>query len=470
MLRRRDMIGAIGGAVFSIPFAGGCSAQTTGEIFRPEDFGAKGDGVTNDSLAFAALADRVNRSGGGTVELRRTTYVVGMQRRGGGPGERAFVSVPLLEFRNLTRPLIVRGNGATIRCAPGLRYGSFDPRTGAPSRRPLPNYDQREIATPYGYMILAFGCSGRVEITDLELDGNMVRHVLGGLFGDMGRQIHSDGIGLYNNTGEEIVRNVHAHHHALDGLIIDGVDRARRVRSRIENVRSEYNARQGCSLVGGRGYDFVNCSFSHTGKGGLSSAPGAGLDIEGEDKLVRDVTATDCRFVDNGGPGVLADSGTAELASFTRCTFVGTTSWSAWPKKPLFRFSGCTFVGALSNAFADAERPERGTKFLDCLFRDDPSLSPTRQVYGDAVAELPSNPNVVFARCSFRLTHGSTLPWTNAVTYQDCTMSQRAQRLAYPRGRYVGRNVITGQVELHGSVIEGELVVNGRAMGRGRIG
>lgn len=471
MFTRREMISAVGGVAVGLPFAAACSAQAQ-DVYRPEDFGAKGDGVTNDSEAFRALAEQVNRAGGGVVEFRRATYIVGAQRRrtGGGP---AFETARLLEFEGCTRPLIVRGNGSTIRCAPGLHYGSFDPGTARPSRRPLPYYDRNEVATPYSWMIMAKDCSGPIEISDFELDGNLRQHRLGGLWGDGGRQIHAYGIGLYNNRGSEIVRNVHTHHHALDGLIIDGLDRDRRTRSRIEGVRSEYNARQGCSLVGGRGYDFVNCRFAHTGKAGLSSAPGAGVDIEAEDKRVRDLTFSDCEFVDNSGVGLLADSGDSEGAVFRRCTFVGTTTWSAWPKKPGFRFHDSTFVGAIVNAFADPERAERATKFYNCTFRDDPALTPTRAVHrghADTIAELSSHPNVAFSGCTFRLTHRATLPWTNAVTYENCTMTQRSTVTAYPRGRYLGRSSITGPVGLSGSVIVGDLVVNGQRIPRGPIG
>jgi hypothetical protein len=468
MFTRREMIGTLGGTALSLPFAAACSAQTV-PVFRPEDFGARGDGATNDSAAFAAMSAAVNRAGGGTVELRRTTYLVAAQtRRASGP--LSFAPEPLMEFTGCTRPLVVRGNGARLRAAPGLRYGTFDRRTGRPTRHPLPFYGQGETATPYAWMIKAERCSGSVEISDIELDGNLARLDLGGPWGDMGYQIHAYGIGLYNNSGAEILRNVHLHHHAMDGIIVDGLDRDRRVRSRFENVRSEYNGRQGCSIVGGRGYDFANCRFAHTGKAGVSSAPGAGVDIEAEDKRVRDLSFTDCEFVDNSGPGLLADSGDSEGAAFTRCTFVGTTTWSAWPKKPNLRFDQCNFVGAMANAYADAQRPDRSARFTGCTFRDDPALSPTRAVYGTIIAELPSNPGVTFSGCTFRLTHQAVLPWsTGLVTYESCTMSQRSPTMSYPRGRYLGRSTITGNVGLSGSNVVGELIVNGRPM-RGRIG
>src|SRR3954447_20282782 len=54
-------------------------AHGQGGSFTPEQFGAKGDGITNDSGAFARLAQAVNAAGGGTIVFRRTTYLVGEQ-------------------------------------------------------------------------------------------------------------------------------------------------------------------------------------------------------------------------------------------------------------------------------------------------------------------------------------------------------------------------------------------------------
>lgn len=60
-------------------------SAAAGPAVTPEQFGAAGDGRTNDTLAFAAMSAFVNRNGGGEIVLRPTTYLVGRQTRGARP-------------------------------------------------------------------------------------------------------------------------------------------------------------------------------------------------------------------------------------------------------------------------------------------------------------------------------------------------------------------------------------------------
>ena len=475
-LTRRNLLetAGVGSAALCLPL-GACRAATATGALTPEQFGARGDGRTNDSAAFAALAAEVNRRGGGEIHFRRAVYIVGRQIQAfRSRASYAFEPAKIMEFEGLSRPLTIRGNGATIRCAPGLRYGTFHPVSGAKTSHSMPHTAPGELSTPYRWMILVKDCRGAVDISDLELDGNIGRQSIGGSWGDTGWQIPAVGLALMGNSGSERLSNIHSHHHGQDGIYFDGVDSTRSARSTIVNVRSEYNGRQGCSVVGGRGYDFRDCRFSHTGRGGVASAPGAGVDIEAEGgKKVRDINFSNCTFADNVGQGMVADSGDSEGANFTACTFVGTTNWSVWPNKPRFRFNRCTFVGPIVQTYGHA-RPELACQFYDCVFRDDPALAPGRRVYvgenpDGPIADLPSQPNVLFSRCRFELTHQSVLPWTTQVIYSDCTMSQRSNKISYPRGTYVGRSTLTGRATISGSNIKGELIFNGTRM-TGRVG
>lgn len=441
------------------------------EIVRPEEFGARGDGVTNDTRAFAALSAEVNRRGGGTISLRaERTYLVGAQHRGGDLG---WTPSPIIELKGLPKPLRILGNGARLRCPPGLLFGTFDLASGAPVHRPMPNLNRSDLASPYRAMILVQDCAAPVEIHDVELDGNSGRLRIGGQYGDTGWQIPATGLHLVGNRTSELIENFLSHHHAQDGAMFIGSPE-RTGRTRVSRLICRYNGRQGLSITDGRGYDLADCEFSHTGRGAVSSAPGGGVDIEAEHKTIRDLTFTRCKFIDNHGCGMVADSGDSEGARFTDCLFVGTTSWSAWPLKPHFSFAGCTFVGAVVHAFSDPD-PARAAHFFNCRFTDDPKLSPTGEIYtgypkGGPIVNLAVSDNVLFDRCTFDLVGSAALPWSWRAIYRDCTMRQRFPGPGMPKGRYLGHDTISGNVNLYGSMIEGVVIVNGKQLPRGSQG
>lgn len=451
--------------------------SATSDAITPEAFGAKGDGRTNDTKAFAAMSEYVNARGGGTVVLRPVTYVVGRQgdwaklttdRRG---GEFSFPPAPIIHFVNCRAPVIVRGNGAILRAANGLRFGSFDPTTRRPFHPQLPFVDRKYRASPYVAMVYVQGCSSLVEITDLELDGNLGVLEIGGKWGDGGWQIPGSGIQLVDNSGPERLSRVYCHHHPLDGLMIKS-SAQRMLLSTITDVTCDYNGRQGCSITGGRNYSFSRCRFRHTGKGGLRSKPGAGLDIEAErPRTIRSLSFSGCEFSNNASVGVGADSGDSLGVSFDDCTFVGTSNWAIWPNKPGMRFNNSMFVGPMVRAFGDPD-PARATQFHDCRFLDDPKYSPTGEVYEGTkppfpIVVLQGRANVLFNRCELTLTHRCSLPRTTSdVVYSDCRMSQRSAAQSRPLGTYLGTNIITGNADLEGSTIRGEVILNGRRMPR----
>ena len=434
------------------------AARTT--TFTPEMFGAKGDGRTNDTLAMANLAIAVTIASGGTVIFRNTTYIVGMQ-----DGD------DVLAFTGCTDPLVIQGNGARIRCADGLRYGVFDPASGEPVQPKMPYFGPGRTS-PYRNMIRVQGCTGPVTIADLELDGNLDRLMLGGPWGDTGWQIGATGLTLRDNSGAEIVSNLHTHHHAQDGFAINGVDPAPPAHARrMTNVRAEHNGRQGCSITGGHGYLFDGCSFAHTARGPIVSKPGAGVDLEAEGGKVNSGFAfVNCVFDDNYGPGFVADTGPSADVTFTSCKFVGTIDWAVWPNKPGIRFSQCSFTGAFAKAFGDPDRA-RATRFDDCVFDDDPRHSSTGKVYGGTntdrpLADLSDALNIQFNRCRFLALHGSVMPWSKHAIYKDCTMQQTAPGLSFPRGTYEGHSVATGNISPTFSTMTGVLLLNGKSFGR----
>lgn len=438
------------------------SAAADDRTLTPEMFGAKGDGRTDDSAAFAALSARLNAQGGGTIDLRKTTYLVGTAPPTGA-GRRG---VTILAISGCRSAVTLRGNGARLRCAGGQRYGSFAPGGSGGKQQGA----QAQIVTPYHEMILVENCTGPVEISDVELDGNVGALIIGGKYGDKGWQIPAYGVTLRNNPGGEILRNIYAHDHAHDGFYVDGVDHdTPGVNRQLIGLRADNNGRQGMSVVGGRGYQFQDCRFTRTGRGPTSSAPAAGVDIEPErGKKVRNLSFVNCSFEDNKGSGLLASTGDSADVHFSNCTFVGTTNWAAWPNKPGFRFDGCTFAGAIVNAFGNAD-PAQATQFVDCLFTDDPKYARTGKIElrNNLIANLPHSDNVLFDRCKFLLDHGGVLPWSVGPIYRDCTMRQSAHKVANTRGTFEGTTTITGPVNLgKSSMIKGQVILNGKPVSR----
>jgi hypothetical protein len=462
---RRDFI--VGASAAGLASAA-APAAVASDSFTPEMFGARGDGRFNDTQAFAALSAHVNARGGGTVVLRPVTYLVGEQHPS---GEYAFSPADILHFVGCSGPVVVQGNGGTLRCAPGMLYGAFD-RSGRVLPDSRENLRNPNRAVPYLGMIFAERCSGSIEISDVTLDGNLGSMRPGGKYGGAGWQAAGSGIRLVHNTGPERISRVHCHHHPQDGIVLTApVDRT--VSTTVTDAICDYNARQGCTVSAGRNFFFQRCSFRQTGKAPplYRSNPGAGVDIEAEASTIRNVAFANCDFSDNAGFGVDAGSGDSADIRFTTCKFIGTTNWAAWPDKPGMRFQNCLFVGQISHVYSDPD-PERAAQFVGCTFTDDPSLSPTGEVYlgrgsQRTIALLMQGQNVLFSGCHFRLVRDGLLPQSDrGVIYSDCDMSQRSPEPSAPRGTYLGANSISGNARLDGSIIRGTVTLNGRSLPR----
>lgn len=460
---RRQFLAALAG----IPLAARAASQPSSAVFTPEMFGAKGDGRTNDSEAFAAMSARVNAAGGGTIELRPATYIVGRQRRGPEREGVAFAPFDIIRLANCRRPIVINGNGARLRAAPDLLYGRFDPTSGKPLADPA-RLQLTHRAVPYFGMIFIENCSGSVVVRDIELDGNLQSLRPGGRSAKGGWQAAGTGVRLMGNSGTERLERVRTHHHPQDGLMLNASPRRTGTTTCID-VISDSNGRQGCSITGGRNYAFQRCKFTRTGRAGLGGAPGAGVDIEAESSPIRNVSFSDCEFSDNHGFGLVSGLGDSADIIAENCRFIGTTNLAAWPESPGMRFSNCVFVGSVNHLFGSSD-PSRAGQFVDCTFTDDPRLSPTGRVYlqgGNWIAIARPGANVRFARCHFRLVDEAMLPLTaRNVIYEDCELSQRSARQSAPIGTYFGTNSITGNATLQGSIIRGDVRLNGRQLPR----
>lgn len=467
--RRALMLGSLPAAVGAGAFGSRAAHALAGPspVVNARDFGASPSAsAVQNSRAFAEASAAINRAGGGTLVIPAGVYRVGYQVRGqnrpGNPPD-------IIRIEGCTRPVVLAGTGVVLRAADGLRYGSFHPRTGRrhdPARLPFTDFAYRVDAYR---MILVRNCRGSVAIEGFELDGNLDKYELGGQWDNLGRQIYALGIMLESNTGGVTVSKVNSHHHGLDGIMISHAGltpSSPRYPVTLTDVICDSNARQGLSWVGGTQLTATRCRFSRTGRSRFASAPSAGVDVEAESSVCRNGRFVDCRFVDNAGVGFVAESGDAANMRLERCTFIGTTSWAAWPRKPGIVFQGCTFVGGVINAFADVD-PRHATQFVSCTFSGDRKLSPTGAIFGEFLLNLGGGAtNIVMKGCRFNAVDPAVaLAWTPAdARFQDCTFRQLGRVISRPRGIFSGTNRIdsAGEVDLAGSRFLGSVFLNGR--------
>lgn len=428
-------------------FLSGAVARTVNDKFQEtvsvKDFGAVGDGVTNDTDAFVAASAYITAQKGGKLIVPAGTYLVGKQVFAGATGKGyAYKGTDIITIQGCTNPVVIEFQGAKLKIANGLKFGSFNPVTGDayfPPSMPFVNYDYQ---ASIGIMLRLYGNYSVSVIGSAELDGNNLNAVLGGQWGDTGYQIVSYGIWAYNN---EIctIENVFTHNHCLDGIAsgYDGLtswqNQARPLT--LTNVVSTNNARQGWSITGGKGVAAINCKFNNTGKNiPFSSAPGAGVDIESEGGWAEDIVFLDCEFINNTGVGLVADSGTSQAVTSIRCKFVGTTSVSVWPRKPRMSFYDCLIVGTAFNAYASATNPDEATKFFNCLFTDQEGFSYTGTVYnGGYLANFEAGANVLMENCTFFATKTKNLLTKNGSILRNCTFICQAGTSYIPDTDYI---------------------------------
>ena len=355
------------------------------------DFGAAGNGKTNDNDAFGRAAAYFNHRGGnGRLVIPKGIYIVGKQVRG---TDNLFDPQYVLALRNVVH-LAIDGDGAKLKYIDSLYYGSFDPVTLKPFQ-PTGYFTDHHYAAYIGTCVDIESCSD-VTVTGLELDGNNRAFKIGGSWGDAGIQLNHIGVGIWSSKDITIDR-LHIHHFGQDG-IETGTHDSLPQHLVIKNTVCEYNFRQGLSWIGGNGILVSNCAFNHTGRGRLYTAPGAGLDIESEWSPCKFGVFNNCEFTDNSGCGMVADSGPTSDMQFSNCLFWGTSTWSIWPNKPRYHFTGCNIFGSIVHTF-QAQKAADGTTFSACHFQD--SAYHGQDAYGHFLAELNGTPFTRFEACTF---------------------------------------------------------------------
>lgn len=424
-------------------------SQATTTVVRKDlkkDFGAVGDGKTNDQAAFQKAADFFNQrakttagSASAVLAIPKGTYLVGQQDAAGQGAD----LLHLVNCRNLS---IQGADSATtvIRYADGLRYGAFDPATRKTYEAPTAFFSDPKYAHRTGTCIILQGCE-QVQVSGLAVDGNSPKLLVGGHWGDTGIQLPADGI-FISDSRHISLRRLALHHLGRDGIqvlnhLAKRLDDPLREDILLENSTCNYNGRQGLSVTGVNGLRVINCSFSHTGRvvipstgKTLFSAPGAGVDLEPQDGFVANVRFENCRFVDNAGQGIDADRPggnhpeTMKHIVIANSLLWGTTNWSAWITQPGVLFTNCRIYGAFIHG-CKAATPADATSFVGCTFEDRPYRG--QAAYGPFTLHSDSYARGMrFTNCHFVGTHNylihaipGALDTASAFHFRDCSFA-----------------------------------------------
>lgn len=288
--------------------------------FSITDFGAIGDGVTDNYYAFKQAAAYASTHSNTTINFPAGTYYIAKYTT------KKNDTVTHIMWNDCVGLKLLGVTGTVISM-----NGSFF--------RPLDYFTSDCARKSYTSGISPFyfdNCSD-VEVKNMEITGNVQNTTrAAGLDVNNPSVTEGDNILLrFTKCDDVVIDNMYLHHAESDGLTISG-DRIAGVwinskRFRVSNVKSWNNGRQGLSVGGLTDGIFTSCEFSKSGITGGTygfNDPAAGVDIEpGILHYVDSVKFVNCKFESNrGGQFLSAAPDYTSNITLLKCTVTVTSN------------------------------------------------------------------------------------------------------------------------------------------------
>lgn len=328
------------------------------QTFNAASYGLKSEnGAEENTISLQKLSQDVMKSGGGIVFIPAGEYYIGIQHRN-TPADydpsvvRAYGVEFNLNLQNLTGDLIIIGYGAKFKLADGLRFGAFNPETGEP-RAYSPTSNDYSTRADVGFIFnIVENPQSNIVIKGVSFDGNMSNLILGGQWGDVGRQCDGYGIRV-RNYKSLYIESVTIDKMPLDGLYTgDGwfASQFKRPKSTILNaVKIKGCGRDNWSITGNGLYHAIGCDISEASTYEINSNPSAGINIETEAGRVYQVIFDNCAIYNNMDANILTTSKSVEGVRANNCLIyhdddylLTTKNNGVWMRGSIVDLYGCT--------------------------------------------------------------------------------------------------------------------------------
>lgn len=255
-------------------------------VINVKNFGAKGDGKTNDYTAIQRAIAELHRVKTGTLFFPKGVYKVDEVFRQDEMGK-VLNDKSHFFFIGLNNISIKGEQGTVISIK-----GDFHKKSEWEIK-------DRNFGYSFDHQIsFIFRQCKNITIEDIEINGNCDKMTHGA------NTVENTAYGfLFGYTTDDIVENVvmrncYIHHMSTDGVCWKGKGGG----FYGENLKLKNNGRCAMSIVQGKNMRFVNCEFSETGVTGKyeSHSPNTGVDIENESyNTIENIVFKKCKFEKN---------------------------------------------------------------------------------------------------------------------------------------------------------------------------
>jgi hypothetical protein len=347
------------------------SSSVSPNIINVKNFGAKGDGITNDYAAIQKAIAELHRIKSGIIFFPKGVYKVDEVFRQTEMGK-------VLNGRshfifNGLKNIGLRGEKGTVISIKGDFHKKVE-------------WEIKERKAGYSYtqqISFIFIKCKNISVENLEINGNcnkmtrddiVVETVsMGLLFGDT----------ILDEYENVTLKNLFIHHMATDGICFKG--KGGDVYA--ENLVLKNNGRCALSIVQGKNMRFLNCDFSETGLTGkyVSHSPNTGVDIENESfTTIENIFFKKCRFVRNSNTQFVASgfdgvgAGRTTNVNLDSCYFEENREAEEIHDRTVMittdnsTITNSTIIGSLNfdvNGCSNGGQPDKGVLIKNCIIK-----------------------------------------------------------------------------------------------------